>query len=109
MIEYHVEGGFPIKGTIQASGNKNAALPCIAACLLTPETVILKNIPEIEDTNVMLEILRSLGVSVEHEKKNTWRITCDNIQKTDIPPELSKKIRGSILFAGPLAARWRHL
>lgn len=105
MIEYHVEGGFPIKGTIQASGNKNAALPCIAACLLTPETVILKNIPEIEDTNVMLEILRSLGVSVEHEKKNTWRITCDNIQKTDIPPELSKKIRGSILFAGPLAAR----
>ena len=105
MIEYHVEGDFPIKGTIQASGNKNAALPCIAACLLTPETVILKNIPEIEDTNVMLEILKSLGVSVEHEKKNTWRITCDNIQKTDIPPELSKKIRGSILFAGPLAAR----
>ncbi len=105
MIEYHVEGGFPIKGTIQASGNKNAALPCIAACLLTPETVVLKNIPEIEDTNVMLEILKSLGVSVEHEKKNTWRITCDNIQKTDIPPELSRKIRGSILFAGPLAAR----
>ncbi|MBO4508170.1 MAG: UDP-N-acetylglucosamine 1-carboxyvinyltransferase [Spirochaetaceae bacterium] len=105
MIEYHVEGGFPIKGTIHASGNKNAALPCIAACLLTPEPVVLHNIPEIEDTRVMIEVLKSLGVSAEHVKKNTWRITCDNIQKTEIPPELSRKIRGSILFAGPLAAR----
>ncbi len=105
MIEYHVEGGFPIKGTIHASGNKNAALPCIAACLLTPEPVILDNIPEIQDTAVMIEILKSLGVSVEHLKKNTWKITCDTIEKTEIPPELSKKIRGSILFAGPLAAR----
>ncbi len=105
MIEYHVEGGFPIKGTIHASGNKNAALPCIAACLLTPEPVVLHNIPEIEDTRVMIEVLKSLGVSAEHVKKNTWRITCGNIQKTEIPPELSRKIRGSILFAGPLAAR----
>ena len=105
MIEYHVEGGFPIKGTIHASGNKNAALPCIAACLLTPEPVVLHNIPEIEDTRVMIEVLKSLGVSAEHVKKNTWRITCDNIQKTEIPPELSRKISGSILFAGPLAAR----
>ena len=105
MIEYHVEGGFPIKGTIHASGNKNAALPCIAACLLTPEPVSLDNIPEIQDTAVMIEILKSLGVSVEHLKKNTWKITCDTIEKTEIPPELSKKIRGSILFAGPLAAR----
>ena len=105
MIEYFVEGGFPIKGTIHASGNKNAALPCIAACLLTPEPVILNNIPEIEDTRVMIEILKSLGVSAEHVKKNTWRITCDSIVKTEIPPELSRKIRGSILFAGPLAAR----
>lgn len=105
MIEYHVEGGFPIKGTIHASGNKNAALPCIAACLLTPEPVILDNIPEIEDTGVMLDILKSLGVSVEKLKKNTWKITADTIEKNEIPPELSKKIRGSILFAGPLAAR----
>ncbi|MCR4940160.1 MAG: UDP-N-acetylglucosamine 1-carboxyvinyltransferase [Treponemataceae bacterium] len=105
MIEYHVEGGFPIKGTIHASGNKNAALPCIAACLLTPEPVILDNIPEIEDTGVMLEILKSLGVSVEKLKKNTWKITAETINTNEIPPELSRKIRGSILFAGPLAAR----
>ncbi len=106
MIEYHVEGGFPIKGTVHASGNKNAALPCIAACLLTSEPVILKNIPEIEDTGVMLEILRQLGVSVETAGKNAWKIHAEKIEKAEIAPELSKKIRGSILFAGPLAARY---
>ena len=70
MYEYHIEGGFPVKGTIRASGNKNAALPCIAACLLTKEPVILNNIPEIQDTNVMLEILKSLGAKVEKLTKN---------------------------------------
>ena len=64
MHEYVIEGGYPINGTITASGNKNAALPCIAACLLTKEPVILNNIPEIQDTNVMLEILKSLGAKV---------------------------------------------
>ena len=65
MYEYRIEGGFPIKGTIKASGNKNAALPCIAASLLTSEKVILRNIPEIEDTGVMLLILQSFGAKVE--------------------------------------------
>lgn len=105
MIEYRVEGGFPIKGEITASGNKNAALPCIAACLLTDEEVILHNIPEIEDTGVMFSILKSLGVSVQNTEKNTWKIKAENITRNDIQPEDSKKIRGSILFAGPLAAR----
>ena len=65
MYEYHIEGGFPVKGTIRASGNKNAALPCIAATLLTSEPVTLRNIPKIEDTGVMLEILKALGAEVE--------------------------------------------
>lgn len=60
MHEYLIEGGFPIKGTIIASGNKNAALPCIAAALLTEEPVVLHNVPDIEDTAVMLNILQSL-------------------------------------------------
>ncbi len=105
MVEYHVEGGFPIKGTIQASGNKNAALPCIAAALLTAEPVTLRNIPEIEDTKVMFDILRSLGVGVENPSKNTYIINASQITTTDIPASFSKKIRGSILFAGPLVAR----
>lgn len=105
MIEYHVEGGFPIKGEITASGNKNAALPCIAACLLTDEEVVLHNIPDIEDTGVMFSILKSLGVSVEADGPNSWKINAKEITRNDILPEYSKKIRGSILFAGPLAAR----
>lgn len=105
MVEYHVEGGFPIKGTIKASGNKNAALPCIAACILTSEPVILNNIPDIEDTGVMFDVLRSLGVSVESIGANAWKVEAKNIEKSEIPAMFTKKIRGSILFAGPLVAR----
>ncbi len=105
MHKYKIEGGIPIKGTIAASGNKNAALPCIAAALLTEETVILKNIPEIEDTGVMLKILTSLGAQVKKLGKHEWSITCKDIDSSEIPADLSKKIRASILFAGPLVAR----
>lgn len=105
MYEYEIEGGFPIKGEITASGNKNAALPCIAATLLTDEPVILKNIPEIEDTGVMLNILQSFGAKAEKLKDNTWKIEAKDVEFCVIPAELSKKIRASILFAGPMVAR----
>jgi UDP-N-acetylglucosamine 1-carboxyvinyltransferase len=105
MYEYHIEGGFPIKGTIRASGNKNAALPCIAAALLTDEPVILRNLPEIEDVQVMLEIVEALGGTVEKLSANEYRLEVKNIARNDIPLEMSKKIRASILFAGPLVAR----
>ena len=105
MYQYHVEGGFPVKGTIQASGNKNAALPCIAATLLTEEPVILHNIPDIEDTGVMFSILKALGASVESPESHTWKIDTSHLTTSSIPQELSRKIRASILFAGPLAAR----
>ena len=95
MVEYHVEGGFPIKGTIKASGNKNAALPCIAACILTNEPVILQNIPDIEDTGVMFDVLRSLGVSVESVGANAWKVEAKNIEKSEIPAMFTKKISGS--------------
>ncbi|MBQ7158181.1 MAG: UDP-N-acetylglucosamine 1-carboxyvinyltransferase [Treponema sp.] len=105
MYEYKVEGGIPIRGTIAASGNKNAALPCIAATLLTEEPVILRNIPEIEDTGVMLLILQALGAGVEKIGDHEWKIDAAHIRSNDIPATLSKKIRASILFAGPLVAR----
>lgn len=105
MYEYEIEGGFPIKGEITASGNKNAALPCIAATLLTDEPVILKNIPEIEDTGVMLNILQSFGAKAEKLKDNIWKIEAKDVESCVIPAELSKKIRASILFAGPMVAR----
>ncbi|NLM00761.1 MAG: UDP-N-acetylglucosamine 1-carboxyvinyltransferase [Treponema sp.] len=105
MYEYRIEGGFPIKGTIKASGNKNAALPCIAASLLTPEEVILNNIPDIEDVSVMLEVLKSLGASVKKSGQNSWKIKAEKIERSEISVEYSSKIRASILFAGPLLAR----
>lgn len=105
MYEYQIEGGFPIKGTITASGNKNAALPCIAACLLTEDEITLRNIPKIEDTGVMFNILKSLGAEVNQIDEHTWIIKAKNIEHSDIPSDMSKKIRASILFAGPLLAR----
>ena len=105
MNQYIIEGGYPIQGKIRASGKKNAALPCIAASLLTDEPVILKNIPNIEDVQVMLEIYKSLGGKAKALKQNTWRLTVSDIKTSEISLELSQKIRASILFAGPLLAR----
>lgn len=105
MYEYHIEGGIPIKGTVKASGNKNAALPCIAACLLTDQPVTLGNLPEIEDMQVMLDIYTALGGTVEKIAANEYRLHMKEMPATTIPSDLSRKIRASILFAGPLLAR----
>ncbi len=106
MYQYRIEGGHPLKGRIRASGNKNAALPCIAASLLSEEPVTLRNIPEIEDVLVMLDICRALGAGVERLDRNAWRIDGSGVKGADIPAGLAAKVRASILFAGPLLARF---
>ncbi len=106
MYQYIIEGGHPVKGTVRASGNKNAALPCIAAALMASEPVTLRNIPEIEDVSVMLDICRALGAGVERLDKNAWRIDAKGVAGADVPGALSAKVRASILFAGPLLARF---
>jgi UDP-N-acetylglucosamine 1-carboxyvinyltransferase len=105
MKQYVIEGGQPIRGTIRASGNKNAALPCIAAAILTDEPVILRNIPIIEDVQVMLDVYRSLGGTVESLGPNAFKLSAPTLGSSEIPAEYAKKIRASILFAGPLLAR----
>jgi len=101
--QYVVEGSFPVKGEITASGNKNAALPCIAATLLTSDAVTLTNVPEIEDVQVMLSVLQDLGSRVEAgPERGTYRITTTDIRTGEIPMQSAKRIRASILFAGPL-------
>lgn len=105
MYKYRIEGGFPIKGRIRASGNKNAALPCIAAALLAEEPVTLRNIPEIEDAQVMLDTAASLGASVDRLAPGVWKIDASGTLRNEIPEDQAKKIRASILFAGPLLAR----
>jgi UDP-N-acetylglucosamine 1-carboxyvinyltransferase len=105
MYQYTIEGGFPLKGRIKASGNKNAALPCLAATILTDQPVVLQNLPEIEDVHVMIEVLKVLGSSVEKLGRNEYRFQTLDIKREEIPPHLSQKIRASILFAGPMLAR----
>jgi UDP-N-acetylglucosamine 1-carboxyvinyltransferase len=105
MNQYFIEGGFPISGTIRASGNKNAALPCIAAALLTGEPVILRNIPDIEDVQVMLGVYRAFGGDVTPLGLNAYRMKLGNIKTSRVPEEAARKIRASILFAGSLLAR----
>lgn len=106
MYKYKIEGGHPLKGSVRISGNKNAALPCIAATMMASEPVVLRNIPEIEDVSVMLEICASLGAQVEKLSPDTWRIDASRAAGIDIPEALSGKVRASILFAGPVLARF---
>jgi UDP-N-acetylglucosamine 1-carboxyvinyltransferase len=106
MHKYIIEGGFPVKGRIKACGNKNAALPCIAATVMARAPVVLRNVPEIEDVQVMLDVLRHLGASVEGIGPNAWRIDPSTLCRSDVPPDEARKVRASILFAGPLLARF---
>jgi UDP-N-acetylglucosamine 1-carboxyvinyltransferase len=105
MERFIVEGGRRLEGTIRPGGNKNAALPILAACLLTDEPVTLRNLPDIQDVRVMLEIMEGLGSKIERLEKNVVRIHTGDECSPHPDVELSKKIRASILLAGPLLAR----
>jgi len=105
MDKYIIEGGKPLSGTVTPSGNKNAALPLLAACLLTDEPVTLHNLPDIGDIVTMGELLSSVGVSVERLGPHTWRVHAHNVRTFELSPHLFGRIRGSITLAGPMLAR----
>jgi UDP-N-acetylglucosamine 1-carboxyvinyltransferase len=109
MARFVVEGGTPLRGEVTASGNKNSALPLIAASLLTEEPVTLHNLPRIRDVRGMLDILCGLGADVEEQGPTTVRITTANVKRTAIDPKLSGEIRTSLLFAGPMLARFKKV
>jgi UDP-N-acetylglucosamine 1-carboxyvinyltransferase len=104
-IQYIVEGGRRLTGTIEPSGNKNAALPIIAASLLTEHPVTLNNVPRIRDTETLVQLIRSVGAAAEWRSRNTLDIHAKDIRAADLDPELCARIRASILLAGPLLAR----
>ena len=106
---YLVQGGRPLKGRLQPAGSKNAALPELAATLLTDRPVTIRNLPKIRDVQAMLDILRSLGASVERQDGQSVRITARNIDTSGLDMELCRRIRASILLAGPLLARCGRL
>src|SRR6201993_3663900 len=104
-IQYIVEGGHRLSGAIEPSGNKNAALPIIAAALLTDQPVTLENVPRIRDTETLVELIRSVGASAEWRGRNRLAVHAKEIRAADLDPDLCARIRASILLAGPLLAR----
>ncbi|HEX5830143.1 MAG TPA: UDP-N-acetylglucosamine 1-carboxyvinyltransferase [Gemmatimonadaceae bacterium] len=104
-VQFIVEGGHRLSGSIRPSGNKNAALPILAAALVTDEPVILENVPRIKDMEILVELVRSLGVSVEWAERNVLHVHAREVQAARLDPVLCARIRASILLAGPLLAR----
>jgi UDP-N-acetylglucosamine 1-carboxyvinyltransferase len=105
MSSLLIEGGRPISGSIEVEGNKNAALPLLAACLLTTEECVLSNMPRIGDVEVMAKLLTELGAEVHGLGTTTMRVRCREIKTSEPSKELVGKLRGSVLLLGPLLAR----
>lgn len=105
MGEFIIEGGVPLHGEVTPAGNKNAALPLLAACMLTDEPVVLRNVPRIRDVQVMRQLVESLGAVVEELDEKTWRLTTRELAVSNLDPDLCRRIRASILIAGPVVAR----
>ncbi len=105
MDKFIIEGGFPLRGEVTPSGNKNETLPILAACLLTDKRVVLRNVPHIRDVQTMLGLLSALGVDVEEIGPHELALQARGLVRVDLDPDLCGQIRASILLAGPLLAR----
>lgn len=105
MDRFIIQGNTPLNGTITASGNKNAALKLLSACLLTEEPVVLHNVPDIADIRTMIEILVKLGVACEELGGGSWRIQAKEVTSHVVDSRLAAQIRASIVLVGPLLAR----
>lgn len=105
MDRFIIQGGVPLNGTITASGNKNAALKLLAACILSEHPITLHNIPDIADVRTMLDIIRNLGVTAEMVGEGSWRIHARQITTHVVDRVMASQIRASIVLAGPLLAR----
>ncbi|MCF6277264.1 MAG: UDP-N-acetylglucosamine 1-carboxyvinyltransferase [Anaerolineales bacterium] len=109
MEKFIIQGGIPLRGEVTPAGNKNAALPMLAACLLTEEPVTLYNIPQIRDVQDMRKVLESLGAQVDDLTETSWRITTKTLNPDGLDMDLCRRIRASILLAGPVTARGGEL
>ena len=105
MQAFVIEGGRPLSGTVRAAGNKNGALPILAASILASEPVQLANVPRIRDVQTMIELLIDIGADAEWTGENDVRIDAVGVHKSELDEELCRRIRASFLLAGPLLAR----
>jgi UDP-N-acetylglucosamine 1-carboxyvinyltransferase len=108
MEKFVIEGGVPLSGTIVPAGNKNGALPILAACLLTEDEMVLRNVPRISDVEAMLALLELLGATVEWLSPSEICIRAGGVDRFEVDRELAERIRASFLLAGPLLARFGH-
>ena len=106
MEQFVIEGGHALSGTVVPAGNKNAAQPLLAATLLTDEPVVLKNVPNIGDIAVIVEILRDLGAEVRDSGDHGMAVCTRDVHKSVLRADLCRKVRGSFMFAGPLLGRF---
>lgn len=106
MEKFVIEGGVPLTGTVVPAGNKNAALPLLAASLLTDQELVLHNVPRIRDVEAMVELLVDLGVKAEWQAEHSISLRADAVRSTEVDPDLAERIRASFLVAGPLLARF---
>ncbi|NOZ79911.1 MAG: UDP-N-acetylglucosamine 1-carboxyvinyltransferase [Acidobacteria bacterium] len=102
---YRIRGGRPLSGTITPKGNKNAALPMLAAALLTPGPVQLDNVPDISDVRAMLALVEHTGAQVVQSGPGSWTVSAGTLRTASVEPRLARAIRASFLLAGPLLAR----
>ncbi len=106
MQSFVIQGGRPLQGTVRAAGNKNGALPILAATVLATEPVRLENVPRIRDVETMVELLVDIGADAAWTGANEIVVDGANVDKTSLDPELCRRIRASFLLAGPLLARF---
>jgi UDP-N-acetylglucosamine 1-carboxyvinyltransferase len=106
MPTFEVQGGLPLRGSIRPTGNKNAALPCLAAALLSAEAVTLTNVPRIRDVLTLLELLEAMGCAVDWTGPGSVTVKASGVTEGHPDPVLAERIRASILLAGPLLARF---
>jgi UDP-N-acetylglucosamine 1-carboxyvinyltransferase len=106
MEKFLINGGEPLSGELTVAGNKNAALPILAACLLTEEELLLHRVPRIRDTEAQIALLKRLGVAVEWSSDNSVKLCAQGVSSAAVDEELSSQIRASFLLAGPLLARF---
>lgn len=104
MEKFIVHGGSSLEGSVNISGSKNASLPILAATLLTREQCVIRRVPDVSDTNYMLQILQNLGAEVERASGNVV-IKCEKLRSHEAPYDLVRKMRASVCVMGPLLAR----
>jgi len=108
MEKFVIEGGVPLSGTMVPAGNKNGALPILAAAVLTDDEVVVRNVPRIRDVDAMLEILCAIGVESAWRGPNELALSARKVREVEIDRALAELIRASFLLAGPLLARFRR-